>query len=213
MPVTAATASAVSERSRRYGARSSVTGGRLRYFHQSPRMIQGVRCTNSASSPIMAIERSNSFSMPLMTVNMEVTDTMPMTMPSVVSSARAFCCHSARPAMRTPSAISVRRAGTGVGGWRGGYGAAQSGLRSLRRAGVSHPSIGPSRWAASPHLGTLPETPAPMSKLSVLSQLWQFLRIRKKYWLLPIVLVLVLLGVLVVSVSGSPLAPFVYALF
>lgn len=52
-----------------------------------------------------------------------------------------------------------------------------------------------------------------MSKLSVLGQLWQFLRIRKKYWLLPIVLVLVLLGVLVVSVSGSPLAPFVYALF
>ena len=55
--------------------------------------------------------------------------------------------------------------------------------------------------------------PEPVSKLSVLSQLWQFLRIRKKYWLLPIVLVLVLLGVLVVSVSGSPLAPFVYALF
>ncbi len=56
-------------------------------------------------------------------------------------------------------------------------------------------------------------SPVTMSKLRVLSQLWQFLRIRKKYWLAPIVLVLVLLGVLVVSVSGSPLAPFVYALF
>ncbi len=62
--------------------------------------------------------------------------------------------------------------------------------------------------------GYLPPIPRPpMSKLRVLSQLWQFLRIRKKYWLAPIVLVLVLLGALVVSVSGSPLAPFVYALF
>lgn len=52
-----------------------------------------------------------------------------------------------------------------------------------------------------------------MSKLSVLGQLWQFLRVRKKYWLAPIVLVLVLLGLIVVSVGGSPLAPFVYALF
>ena len=52
-----------------------------------------------------------------------------------------------------------------------------------------------------------------MSKLRVLGQLWQFLRVRKKYWLAPVVLVLVLLGAVVVSVSGSPLAPFVYALF
>ena len=52
-----------------------------------------------------------------------------------------------------------------------------------------------------------------MSKLTVLRQFWAFLRQRKKYWLLPIVLVLVLLGLLVVSVGGSPLAPFIYALF
>ena len=52
-----------------------------------------------------------------------------------------------------------------------------------------------------------------MSKLTVLSELWAFLRERKKFWLLPIVLVLVLLGLLVVSVGGSPLAPFIYALF
>jgi len=61
------------------------------------------------------------------------------------------------------------------------------------------------------YLLTLPL--APMSKLRVLGQLWQFLRVRKKYWLAPIVIVLVLLGAIVVSVSGSPLAPFVYALF
>ena len=52
-----------------------------------------------------------------------------------------------------------------------------------------------------------------MSKLRVLSEFWRFLRVRKKFWLAPIVLVLVLLGLLVVSVGGSPLAPFVYALF
>lgn len=52
-----------------------------------------------------------------------------------------------------------------------------------------------------------------MSKLHVLGQLWPFLRARKKYWLAPILVVLVLLGLVVVSVSGSPLAPFVYALF
>ena len=52
-----------------------------------------------------------------------------------------------------------------------------------------------------------------MSRVSILREFWSFLRVRKKYWLAPIVLVLVLLGALVVSVSGSPLAPFIYALF
>lgn len=52
-----------------------------------------------------------------------------------------------------------------------------------------------------------------MSKLTVLREFWAFLRIRKKFWLAPIVFVLVLLGLLVVSVSGSPLAPFIYSLF
>ena len=52
-----------------------------------------------------------------------------------------------------------------------------------------------------------------MSKARILTEFWRFLRVRKKYWLAPIVLVLVLLGALVVSVGGSPLAPFIYALF
>jgi hypothetical protein len=52
-----------------------------------------------------------------------------------------------------------------------------------------------------------------MSKLSVLSEFWAFLRVRKKFWLAPIVFMLLLLGLLVVSVSGSPLAPFIYSLF
>jgi hypothetical protein len=52
-----------------------------------------------------------------------------------------------------------------------------------------------------------------MSKGRVLSELWQFLRQEKKYWLLPIVAVLVLLGFLIVFAQSSAIAPFVYTLF
>ena len=52
-----------------------------------------------------------------------------------------------------------------------------------------------------------------MGKLRILSEFWQFLRVRKKYWLLPIVLVLVMLSLLIVLTQGSALAPFIYALF
>jgi hypothetical protein len=46
-----------------------------------------------------------------------------------------------------------------------------------------------------------------------LSELWAFMRERKKFWLLPIVLVLVLFGSLVVLTQGSVVAPFIYTLF
>jgi hypothetical protein len=52
-----------------------------------------------------------------------------------------------------------------------------------------------------------------MSKLSILSELWEFLRIRKKWWLGPIILFLLLLGFLIIFTEGSALAPFIYALF
>jgi hypothetical protein len=52
-----------------------------------------------------------------------------------------------------------------------------------------------------------------MSKLSIMMEFWQFLRIRKKYWLLPIVIVLLALGALLILTEGSALAPFIYALF
>lgn len=52
-----------------------------------------------------------------------------------------------------------------------------------------------------------------MSKATILREFWNFLRVRKKYWLAPIVLVLVLLSLLIVATQGSALAPFVYALF
>ena len=52
-----------------------------------------------------------------------------------------------------------------------------------------------------------------MAKLQVLTEFWEFLRYNKKYWLLPIVLVLVLVGALLVLAQGSAVAPFIYTLF
>ena len=49
--------------------------------------------------------------------------------------------------------------------------------------------------------------------MEFLRELWGFLRVRKKFWLLPIFLVLLLFGVLVVLTSGSAVAPFIYTLF
>lgn len=52
-----------------------------------------------------------------------------------------------------------------------------------------------------------------MSKLSILSEFWDFLRVRKKWWLAPIVIILLLLGALIVLTEGSAVAPFIYTIF
>ena len=52
-----------------------------------------------------------------------------------------------------------------------------------------------------------------MSKLSIIAEFWEFLKTRKKWWLIPIVVCLVLLGALIVFTESSALAPFIYALF
>ncbi|MDP3920187.1 MAG: DUF5989 family protein [Candidatus Omnitrophota bacterium] len=52
-----------------------------------------------------------------------------------------------------------------------------------------------------------------MGKLSILGEFWDFLKVRKKWWLAPIVIVLVLLGGLIVFTESSALAPFIYTLF
>jgi hypothetical protein len=52
-----------------------------------------------------------------------------------------------------------------------------------------------------------------MSKATVLAQFWELIRYNKKYWLLPIVMVLALVGVLLVVTQSSALAPFIYSLF
>ena len=49
--------------------------------------------------------------------------------------------------------------------------------------------------------------------LEFLKDLWDFMRVRKKFWLAPIIIVLLLLGVLIVFVEGTAVAPFVYTLF
>ncbi len=52
-----------------------------------------------------------------------------------------------------------------------------------------------------------------MSRLAILRELWNFMRVRKKWWLAPIMLALLLVGVLIVATESSALAPFIYALF
>ena len=52
-----------------------------------------------------------------------------------------------------------------------------------------------------------------MSKIQVVSELWQFMRDNKKFWLAPIVITLVLVGLLLVVAKSSAIAPFIYALF
>ena len=52
-----------------------------------------------------------------------------------------------------------------------------------------------------------------MSKLSILAEFWAFLKVRKKWWLTPIVVFLVLLGALIVFTQSSAVAPFIYTLF
>ena len=49
--------------------------------------------------------------------------------------------------------------------------------------------------------------------LDLIKDLWGFMRKRKKYWLGPIIIVMMLLGVLIVLAEGSAIAPFIYTLF
>jgi hypothetical protein len=49
--------------------------------------------------------------------------------------------------------------------------------------------------------------------MDFIRDLWDFLKVRKKFWLAPIILVLLLFGVLIVLTSGSAIAPFIYTLF
>lgn len=52
-----------------------------------------------------------------------------------------------------------------------------------------------------------------MNRFSIVKEFWDFLRVRKKWWLAPIVMFLLLLGGLLVFAKGSALAPFIYSLF
>jgi hypothetical protein len=52
-----------------------------------------------------------------------------------------------------------------------------------------------------------------MSKLSLLREVWMFSRQNKKYWLLPIIIVLMFMGALLIFAKSSALAPFIYSIF
>ncbi len=49
--------------------------------------------------------------------------------------------------------------------------------------------------------------------MGLLGEFWGFMKVRKKFWLLPIIIVLLLLGALIVFTESSAVAPFIYALF
>ncbi len=49
--------------------------------------------------------------------------------------------------------------------------------------------------------------------MDFIKEFWEFLKVRKKYWLLPIILVLVLFGGLIVLTQGTVVAPFIYTIF
>jgi len=49
--------------------------------------------------------------------------------------------------------------------------------------------------------------------MNIVIDIWGFMRVRKKYWLLPIILIMLALGALIFFTSGSALAPFIYTIF
>jgi len=49
--------------------------------------------------------------------------------------------------------------------------------------------------------------------IDLIKDLWDFMRVRKKFWLSPIIIVLLLLGALIVFAQGSAVAPFIYTIF
>ncbi|NQT95506.1 MAG: hypothetical protein HQ572_03560 [Candidatus Omnitrophica bacterium] len=52
-----------------------------------------------------------------------------------------------------------------------------------------------------------------MGKAAILKELWDFMRVRKRWWLAPIIIILLLLGLLIIFTESSAVAPFIYTLF
>jgi len=49
--------------------------------------------------------------------------------------------------------------------------------------------------------------------MEFIKELWQFLRVRKKFWLLPLIVILLLFALIIVFTAGTAIAPFIYTLF
>jgi len=52
-----------------------------------------------------------------------------------------------------------------------------------------------------------------VAKISIIKEFWEFLKVRKRYWLAPILIILALLSILIVFSQSSAVAPFIYTLF
>ena len=52
-----------------------------------------------------------------------------------------------------------------------------------------------------------------MSRIGIAREIWQFLKWRKKYWLMPLVIILLVVGLVIILSSSSALAPFIYTIF
>ena len=52
-----------------------------------------------------------------------------------------------------------------------------------------------------------------MAKATLLRELWAFMRVRKKWWLMPVIVLMLAVGLLIVFAQGSALAPFIYTIF
>jgi hypothetical protein len=73
---------------------------------------------------------------------------------------------------------------------------------------MTEPSTSPS---AAPQ--SSPVTPAPVASGSIFAEFWLFLKEEKKWWLLPLVVVLLGLSAVIVFAEGSAIAPFIYSIF
>ncbi len=52
-----------------------------------------------------------------------------------------------------------------------------------------------------------------MAQHGIMREIWEYMKVRKKWWLLPVIVVLVLVGALLIFAQGSALAPFIYTIF
>ena len=52
-----------------------------------------------------------------------------------------------------------------------------------------------------------------MSKIGLLKELWDFLKVRKRFWLAPIIIIFIILSLLIIFVQSSAVVPFIYSLF
>ena len=52
-----------------------------------------------------------------------------------------------------------------------------------------------------------------MGRTSIAAELWAFMRVRKKLWLLPLIVLFAVIGALLIAAQGSALAPFIYSVF